>query len=242
MIYAVILAGGKGTRMGNTTKPKQFLKIADKPILVYTVNAFLNNKKIDRIVICLPKNWIRESKKIFKQYFKKSDLEKLYYVEGGSDRQSSLVNGCLFIKNNFGLNKNDIALTHDGVRPFVSQRIINDNINLSRKSYAIDTVVPATDTIVYSDNHTSIKEIPNRSELYYGQTPQTFNIKKLLDIFEKTTDKEKSILTDACKAFIFKGEKVELAKGEYTNIKITTKADIPIAEGILQSQQKATIT
>ena len=238
MIYAEILAGGKGTRMGTTSKPKQFIELDGKPILIYTIEAFLKNKNIDRIIVCLPKTWIKDFEKILAKFIKKDKLEKIFLVEGGLDRQSSLLNGCYFIKEKFGINNIDIVLTHDGVRPFISQLIIDENIKAAKKYAAIDTVIPAIDTIVQSKDNEIIKSIPDRSQLYYGQSPQTFNIKKLLSVFEKLTKKEKEILTDACKAFVLKGEKVALVKGDYSNIKITTPFDLTIAKSFLKTNKK----
>lgn len=236
MIYAEILAGGKGTRMGTTAKPKQFIEIANKPILIHTIEAFLHHKKIDKIIVCLPKNWIDDSIKLFEKYFNKNELKKICPVIGGNDRQESMMNGCYFIRDSYGLSDDDIILTHDGVRPFITQRIIDDNIKALKNCSATDTVVPAIDTIVESLDLKTINSIPNRTNLFYGQSPQSFNLKELINVFENITEKEKNILTDACKAFALKGKEVILIDGEYSNMKITTPSDLIIAEAIYQSR------
>lgn len=239
MIYAEILAGGKGTRMGTTAKPKQFIEIADKPILIHTIEAFLRHKKIDKIIVCLPKNWIDDSKKLFEKYFNKNELEKIYPVIGGSDRQESLMNGCAFIEKNFGINKNDIIVTHNGVQPFISQKIISDNISaIENGMIAVNTAVPSIETIFESNDAKIIDKIPDRSKIFCGQGPQTFNLGTLIETFNSLTEQEKEILTDACRAFVIKGKKVGIADGEYSNIKITTSSDLTIAEAIYQSRLK----
>ena len=98
---------------------------------------------------------------------------------------------------------------------------------------ACDTVIPATDTIVESKDHMLISSIPERSTMYQGQTPQSFKAKKLRDIYSNMTDKEKEILTDACKILVLKGEQVKLVEGDVTNIKITYPSDIRMAESLM---------
>lgn len=232
MIYAEILAGGKGTRMGNTSKPKQFLMLGEKPILIHTISKFLENDKIFKILVCCPKEWIEYTKDLIEEYFKDKDIE---VVVGGSTRNQTIMNGCKFIEKKYGLSDEDIIITHDAVRPFLTDRIINDNINLLNSNIeAVDTVIPATDTIVESIDGKIISNIPNRAYMYQGQTPQSFKIKKLLNIYNLLTKDEKDILTDACKIFSIKGYKVGLVSGESYNIKITNKTDLQIANAILK--------
>ena len=127
-------------------------------------------------------------------------------------------------------------MTHDAVRPFVTYRIIKDNIDAAKKYGACDTVVPATDTIVESQDGVIISAIPDRSKLYQGQTPQSFNALKLQQLYRSLTDGEKEILTDAAKIFVIKGEPVELVRGETYNVKITYPYDLTVAEGLLKGE------
>ena len=98
---------------------------------------------------------------------------------------------------------------------------------------ACDTVVSATDTIVCSENGEIISDIPDRSKMYQGQTPQSFKAKKLKELYVSLSEKEKEILTDACKIMVLKGEKVQLIEGEVCNIKITYPYDMKVAEALL---------
>ena len=127
-----------------------------------------------------------------------------------------------------------IIVTHDSVRPFVTHRIIEENIEYAQKYGACDTAVPATDTIVQSEDNIVISDIPERSKMYQGQTPQTFRLKKLKELYEGLTEEEKKILTDAAKIFVMKGEKVYLVEGEVSNIKITYPYDLRVAETLIQ--------
>ena len=231
MIYAEVLAGGKGTRMGNTELPKQFLMLGKKPVVIHTLEQFLMNERIDKVLICCPEAWMSYTKDIIRKYLGKN--ERIVVVKGGETRNDTILNGCRYIEENFGLNDDDIILTHDAVRPFLNQRIINDNLDMTFKYGAVDTVVEAFDTIVHSVDGKIITEIPVRSEMYQGQTPQSFNIKLLMKFFDSLTEEEKDILTDACKALVLKGTDVHLVKGEVYNIKITTQYDLKVANGLI---------
>ena len=231
----VILAGGKGTRMGNTEMPKQFLLLGNKPIFIHTVEQFLLNRRVDKILICCPEQWMAYTRDTLKKYH--ADMERVFVVKGGTTRNETILNGCTFIEKNFGLNNDDIILTHDAVRPFINQRIIDDNIDGTLKYGAVDTVVEAFDTIVHSADGEVITNIPVRSEMYQGQTPQSFNIKLLMSFFNSLTNEEKEILTDACKALVIKGNDVHLVKGEVYNMKITTQHDLKVANGLVEGDK-----
>lgn len=236
MIYGEILAGGSGTRMGNTEMPKQFLMLGERPIIIHTIEQFLINQAFSKIVVCCPKEWVSYAEDLLDKY--NIDKDKVEITAGGATRNESIMNGCKYIEEKYGLNDKDIVVTHDAVRPFVTQRILDDNIKLAKKYGAADTVIPATDTIVYSKDGKMITEIPDRKECYQGQTPQTFNIKKLMSLFDSLTKKEKEILTDGCKIFSIKGEDVALVDGEVYNIKLTTLYDLKIAQAILMRKEE----
>lgn len=234
MIYAEILAGGKGTRMGNTELPKQFLMLGDKPIVIHTLEQFLLNPNIDRILLCTPKQWMSHARDIIKKYL--GENEKIVVVEGGDHRNGTILNGCKYIEDNYGINDDDIIITHDAVRPFITQRIIDDNIEAVKKYGATDTVIGAIDTIVESPDNGMISNIPVRGHMYQGQTPQSFILKQMKEVLEGLSDEEKDILTDACKAYVTRGIDVKLVEGEVFNIKITTQYDLKIANAIVEKR------
>src|SRR5690625_3249714 len=126
MIYAGILAGGKGTRMGNVPMPKQFLSLNDKPIIVHTVEKFILNNEFENIIIATPKEWVNHTNDILKKY--QLDLPKVKVVEGGSDRNETIMSVIDYIDETHSLSDDDILVTHDAVRPFLTHRIIQDNI------------------------------------------------------------------------------------------------------------------
>ena len=162
------------------------------------------------------------------------DNDRMRIVVGGADRNGTIVNVLDAIESENGLNDDDIIVTHDAVRPFVTDRIIEENIDSAIKYGAVDTVIPATDTIVRSDDGAVIANIPDRSTLYQGQTPQSFNIKLLRECLDSLTEDEKNTLTDACKILVLKNRSVHLVAGEVLNFKITTVGDYQLATAMLK--------
>lgn len=232
VIYAEILAGGKGTRMGNVNMPKQFLSLNSKPIIIHTIEKFMLNDRFDKIFILSPKEWINHTKDIIKKYIGQDN--RIMVIEGGKDRNETIMNGIRYIEEEFGLQDNDIVVTHDSVRPFLTHRIIEENIDAALKYGAVDTVIEAIDTIIQSEDHDVISNIPVRDTMFQGQTPQSFNIKMLKDHYNSLSEEQKEILTDACKICALKGEQVKLVRGEVFNIKVTTPFDLKVANAILQ--------
>lgn len=122
------------------------------------------------------------------------------------------------------------------MRPFVSCRIIEDNLISAREHGACDTVIPATDTIVESVDGAKICSIPERSKLYQGQTPQSFKLRLLSSLMSSLTDDEKGVLTDACKICVLRGEPVALVMGDPSNMKITYPQDMRLASALLEGK------
>lgn len=233
MVYAGILAGGKGTRMGITDMPKQFLELGSKPILIHTIEKFLLVPDFDKIVLGIHPDWITYTEDLLDKHLSQY-LDRIIIAEGGHDRNTTIENIIRKIDSIKPITKDDIIVTHDSVRPFVTVRTIKDNIELLANNDAADTVVEATDTIVESKNNTIITDIPDRKYLYQGQTPQTFRMQEFLDLYNALSKEQKEILTDACKIFVISGKNVALAKGEYSNIKITTITDLKIAKSMIE--------
>ncbi len=231
MVYGVILAGGIGSRMGNVDKPKQYLLIGKKPIIVHTAEKFIINEVFEKVIVLCPAQWVTYTKDLFHKYLPENN--SVVVIEGGKERNDTIMNAIRYIEETDGLDEDTVVVTHDAVRPFVTQRILEENVELARQGIACDTVIPATDTIVESLDGESIVSIPNRRNYYQGQTPQSFPAKKFKDMYETLSDEEKTILTDAAKVFVVKGERVALVKGETFNIKVTYPYDLQLAETLL---------
>lgn len=234
MTYGVILAGGIGSRMGGD-KPKQYLTVKDKPIIIYTIEKFLVVPEFEKIIVLCPKQWVEHTKNLVEKHAAKAG-DKVVVIEGGSTRNETIMNAIKFIDSEGNLNDDTIIVTHDSVRPFVTHRIIMENIAAAKEFGACDTVVPATDTIVEALDNTVISNIPDRSKMYQGQTPQSFKALKLKNMYDDLTEEEKNILTDAAKIFVIKGEKVALVQGETYNMKITYPYDLRVAKSLLEEE------
>jgi len=231
MIFGAILAGGTGSRMGLTNMPKQFLELGDKPIIIHTLQKFLLNLKFDVIYLGVHENWTGYMEDLIEKYIvDEENKNRIKIISGGADRNSTIMN---IVEENYILTNEDIIVTHDAVRPFITSRILEENIEISLKYGACDTVIPAIDTIVVSENNEIIKEIPNRQYMYQGQTPQSFKILELKNLYNELSKEEKEILTDACKIFVIKGKEVHLVRGEISNLKITTQEDYKIAQAMI---------
>ncbi len=231
MNFAGILAGGSGTRMGKTDLPKQFLMLGQKPIIIHTIEQFLISASIDEIIVAVPENWVSYTEDIIDKYCSDS---RIHVIKGGASRNETVMNVCKYINENYKDDSN-IVVTHDAVRPFVTQRIIEDNVKLCQKYGATDTVIPAVDTIVESTDGNVLSNIPVRSYMYQGQTPQSFNVSEFIKTYEALTAEEKEILTDAAKVYILKEKPVGIVIGESYNMKVTTKYDLKMANLMLNN-------
>lgn len=226
MIYAAIAAGGVGSRMG-ADMPKQFLELSGEPVIIHTVKAFREN--VDRVYIGVVSDWVKYTEELLEK-FGLEDFATV--VNGGANRMETLYNIICKIESETPSGEEDILLTHDAVRPFINNRIINENIEKCRQFGACGTYVPAVDTIAVSEDGLLLSSVPKRSTMFNTQTPQTAKLKLLKSVFEENISRFEEF-TDLCGMLNAIGVKVALAEGEYTNIKITTPSDLITARGIL---------
>ena len=232
MIFGAILAGGTGSRMNISEMPKQFLPLDKKPIIIHTLEKFLMSLRLDYIYLGIHKEWMLFTEDLIQKYVP-MHKEKIKIIEGGTDRNSTIMNVIKGIEEDHGENDDHIIITHDSVRPFVSLKIIEDNIDAALKHGACDTAVNATDTIVVSEDNMFITSVPERKKMYQGQTPQSFNINKLKKYYYDLNEDERLALTDACKIFVVRNHPVFLVKGSVSNFKITTIEDYKIAQSLV---------
>ena len=224
MISAIILAGGKGKRMGAPVS-KQFIEIKGKPIIYYTIKKFSENKKIDNIVVVLSKDEVG--------YFKENILEKYNLkvdniVIGGTERQDSVYNGLKSLED----TNTDIVLIHDGARPFISDRIIDDRIKFAQVYGACAPGVMPKDTIKIKNESNFSVSTPERGSLVAIQSPQVFKFNEILECHENIKINNIVVTDDTMVAEKF-GYSVYLYDGEYTNIKVTTPEDLILGEKLI---------
>ena len=231
MIFGAILAGGTGSRMNIADMPKQFLPLGDKPIVIHTLEKFLLCNQLDAVYLCVHPSWVTHMQDLIVQFIKTD--RKIVVVPGGGDRNSTILNIIEGIETDFGESDEHIIVTHDAVRPFITLRMISENIAAAKEFGAVDTVTPAIDTIVCSQDGKVVSDIPDRRRMYQGQTPQSFQISLIKRLYLSLTEEEKEILTDACKICVVRDQPVHLVEGEISNIKITTISDYKIAQAML---------
>lgn len=227
MAVAIILAAGSGSRM-NSDVAKQYIKLNNREIVSYAIEAFNRHKDIDRIVLVTRKN---EIDYCVKQIVERYDYGKVQIVcEGGDERYLSVYNGL----RAFGrLSDDEVVVIHDGARPFVTAKMITDAIAAAKKYGACTTAMPVKDTIKIVDDNLFGRETPERKSVYQIQTPQAFTFDILDGAYNALMAKSKDICykitDDTMIVEQYKGVQSKMIPGSYENIKITTPEDLKIA-------------
>jgi 2-C-methyl-D-erythritol 4-phosphate cytidylyltransferase len=203
---------------------------------MHTLQAFLECRELDQIYMGVHPEWMEHMADLVGTYVEKEEQERVHLVPGGAERNETIMNVIDQIEADFGTEDVHYIITQDGVRPFVSQRLIKEHVEAVAAFDAVDTAIPAVDTIIVSMDGETISEIPERKYLYQSQTPQSFRMDLLKKLYMELTEDEKKILTDACKICTVRGVPVRMVMGDVTNMKITTAADFEIAK-IMAKQQ-----
>ena len=234
MNHILIVSGGIGSRMQLGTLPKQYIEVGGRPIIAYCLEKFEKHPLADTITIVADPKWYD----YLKELIRRENISKFRgFAPAGDTRQLSILNGLIALETDAA--RNDVVSIHDAVRPFLTQQMIDDNIAAVEQYGACGTCIPATDTIVVSEDGTAISEIPDRSRLHQMQTPQSFRPLKLKALMDSLTPDEEAVLTDGCKIYLLKGEPVAMVPGAVTNIKITYPSDLAFAEAFLKGEEDA---
>lgn len=231
MNIALIIAGGVGERTHQDI-PKQFINVNDKPIIMYTLEAFQAHPNIDAIeVVCL-NGW----HDILWAYAKQFNITKLEnVVNGGKNGQDSIRNGLFDIAQRHN-SDDDIVLIHDAIRPMISSDIISDNIRVCKEYGNAITVIPCAAAMLKTyDSLTSDSQIP-RDNLKSTQTPQTFYLKEIVEVHKAALERGITNSIASCTLYVEMGKKVYLSIGSQKNIKITTAEDIEIFKALLYAK------
>lgn len=236
MNIAVIFAGGVGKRMQTKSRPKQFLELNGKPIIIYTLELFDNSPLIDHIVVVCVEEWIPFLRKMLKK-FEIGKVAKI--VPGGDTGQLSIYNGLVAVEE---LTDDAIVLIHDGVRPLITEQTIEDNVAKAEECGSCITYVKATETFVvtetgYGDNLT----IPDRSHSLIARAPQTFHLKDILTAHRRALTDGITDFIDSCTMMNHYGYKLGLVEGPVENIKITTPADFFIFRAMVEVHENQQI-
>ena len=230
MIYCAILAGGIGKRLG-FGRPKQFIEINNKPVIIYSIEKFLMVDEFDKIIITVPSQCLEYTKNMILKFF--GDNKKLVIIEGGKERNDSILNSIYYLKEN-NCPENSILVTHDAARMFVTIDLIKKGIKYAKEYGAASATIPVTDVIFESMEKGKLENIPLREHLFHSQSPQSFNIDLFLEIYNDLNSDERLRLYEAMTLFYLRGKSVYLFEGDKGNFKITVPFDVEIAKTILE--------
>lgn len=222
MNIAVIFAGGSGKRMNSVSRPKQFLELHGKPVIIYTLELFDNHPEIDAICIVCLESWMN----FLKKQLKKFEISKVVdIVPGGETGQDSIYNGlCSAERYASDKGENAIVLIHDGVRPLITEQTITDNIRMAEEKGNCITCIPATETFVVRQDDDSLN-IPSRSDSLIARAPQSFRLKDILAAHRKAISEGRHDFIDSCTMMSHYGYHLNTVFGPVENIKITTPMD-----------------
>lgn len=227
MNIALILAGGTGRRMHQEV-PKQFLNVNDKPVIIYTLEAFQTHPDIDRIGVVCVDGW----HDILKAYARQYKIDKLdWVISGGENGQGSIRNGVFEAESWY--SGEDIILVHDAIRPMVSHEIISDCIVQCKRHGSAIVVTPCNTVVLRRGEGESSKEVVPRDQLAVTQTPQAFPIKRLAEAHRRALEQGITNSIASCTLMIELGEVVHFSIGAETNIKLTTQDDLKIFKALL---------
>ncbi len=237
MNIAVIFAGGVGSRMNSKEKPKQFLDIYNKPIIIHTLEYFENNENIDAIIISCIEEWIPVLKDLLYKY-RIDKVKKI--VRGGTTGQLSIYNGLCAAKE-ISKDEKSIVLIHDGVRPLITEQLITDAINcVNVKGSAIVTGI-VKETIVVIDDDGLISQVPTRENSRVAKAPQCFWLDDILSAHKRALEEKIDNFIDSCTMMQHYGYSLHIIDGPYENIKITTPDDFYTMRAILEARENAQI-
>ena len=233
MNIAMIIAGGIGARMQQDI-PKQFINVNDKPVIVYTLEAFQRHPNIDAITVVCLEGW----HDILRAYAKQFGITKLEsVVNGGLNGQDSIRNGITDIVSRHS-GPDDIVIIHDAIRPMVSAEIISDNIRVCRTYGNATTVIPCNTAMLKSEDDQVSDEQLSRNTVKMTQTPQSFFVNELAEAHREALEKGITASVASCTMYIELGRRVYLSKGSEKNLKLTTTDDIEIFRALLNTEKK----
>lgn len=229
---AILTAGGIGTRT-HQDLPKQFLTVENKPIIIYTLEAFQQHPSIDEIYISCLEGW----EAVLEAYAKQFNINKLKrIVIGGVSGQESIYNGLRAIKEDYSNTTNIIVTIHDGNRPMLPQDVITDNLVKQKQYGSAVTVIPTTEVVFVSKDGIESKSALNRDELWRTQTPHSYKFDELWSVHNRAIEDGVINMAASCSLMQKYGYTTYFSKGSEKNIKITTIEDIEIFKALLNAK------
>lgn len=232
MNIALIIAGGRGMRMGQEI-PKQFLTVADKPVIAYTLEAFQKHPDVDVIAVVCVEGW----DSILAAYARQYGITKLrHIIPGGENGQGSIRNGVFELEKHY--SPDDLVLVHDAIRPMVSQDIISGCIATAREHGSAIVTIPCQEAMLETEDQVSTHSTYPREKLKRTQTPQGFALGRLADAHRRALEKDITNSVASCTLMVELGETVYFCAGSEKNIKLTTPDDMEIFKALLQLERR----
>lgn len=238
MNIALIFAGGTGTRMNSKSKPKQFLELNGRAIIIHTLEYFENHPDIDSICVVCIESWIEHLKELLHRNFIK---KVTWIVPGGATGQDSIFNGLKAIHDNKDVPEDSIILIHDGVRPLISEQLITNNIECVKKHGSAITVTPAIETIISTDNNQKVLNITDRKLCSLARAPQSFIFKDIYTAHTQAVSENRHDFIDSASIMLHYGKELFTVDGPAENIKITTPMDFYLFRAIYESRENSQI-
>ena len=227
----LLIAGGSGSRMSQDI-PKQFLTVNERPVIVYTLEAFQKHPEIDAIAVVCIDGW----EQVLWAYAKQFNISKLQYViPGGENGQSSIRNGVMELEKHY--NPDDLVLIHDAIRPMVSAEIISDNIRVAMEHGNAITVIPCAEAMLQTEDGSASSGSYPRDRLKRTQTPQAFRLGDICNLHREALKAGINNSVASCTLMIEMGKQVFFSSGSEKNIKLTTVEDIDIFKALLSAKR-----
>ncbi|MDY3275474.1 MAG: IspD/TarI family cytidylyltransferase [Agathobacter sp.] len=237
MNIGVIFAGGVGKRMNSRVKPKQFINVYGKPIIIHTLELFDNHEEIDAIAVACLEDWIPYLEELLEKFNIKK-VKKI--VPGGASGQESIYNGLKAAEEIAGGEKS-IVLIHDGVRPLIHAKTISDNIASVKEHGSAITSVTVKETVLVVSKDNSIDSVPKREDTRLARAPQSFYLDEIIGAHRKAIAENRFDFIDSCSMMQYYGKKLYLIEGPQENIKITTPDDFYTMRALLDAKEEAQI-
>ncbi len=237
MNIGVIFAGGIGQRMKTTKRPKQFLEMHGKPIIIYTLEIFEQHPEIDAIVVACVQDWIPYLEELLAR-FHITKVKKV--VPGGDTGQMSIYNGLAAAKEVAGDEKSGVLIP-DGVRPLINADVLTNNIQSVKEHGSAITSAVVKETIMVVKDDNSIDYVPDRSHSRVAKAPQSFWLEDILSVHQRAQQEGIFDFIDSCTMMKHYGHNLYLIDGPYENIKITTPDDFYTMRALLDAQENAQI-
>ncbi|MDR2089695.1 MAG: D-ribitol-5-phosphate cytidylyltransferase [Clostridiales Family XIII bacterium] len=236
MICAAVLAAGLGVRMHRRDLPKQFLPLGGKPIIIHTLEQFYAHPRVGRVLVVAPETWKPYTEDLLAGY--DSMGKEILVISGGSNKSESIGVAVECIEARWGIGERDILIAHDAIRPFVTRRIIDDNIDAAEAHGAANTAMRTNDAILVSEDGLRLSDVPDHSRMHAEQTPQTYNLRALKEALSWAAENGRALRgeSELPRLFVQSGHEMRLVRGEHFNMKIINPYDLEVANALLRER------